>query len=185
MFNANTYEILQNLENTAQEFWNVDRQSANFLNMLVKALNIQNALELGTSNGYSAIWIAQALKQTGGRLTTIEFWDKRLNVAVENFKACAVDTIITPKLGSACDILASMQDERFDFVFMDANKLEYIKYFELIHPILKPGGVILADNITSHSKKVEPYLNEILNHPQYQSELLKFPDGILMSLKLP
>jgi predicted O-methyltransferase YrrM len=77
-----------------------------------------------------------------------------------------------------------MQDEHFDFVFMDANKLEYVEYFKLIHPILKKGGVILADNITSHGKKVEPYLNEILNHPQYQSELLKFPDGMLMSLKL-
>ncbi len=184
MFSTKTDEILHNLEKTSEEFWNVDRESANFLNMLIKALNVKNALELGTSNGYSGIWIANALKETGGRLTTIEFWDKRLNAAVENFKACGVDDIITPKLGSACDILASMQNDSFDFVFMDANKLEYIKYFKLIHPILKRGGVILADNITSHSEKVEPYLNEILNHPQYQSELLKFSDGILMSLKL-
>ncbi len=185
MFDTKTDEILQKLEGTAQEFWNADKESVNFLNMLIRALNAKNALELGTSNGYSGIWIAHALKKTGGRLTTIEFWDKRLKAAIENFKACGVYDIITPKLGSACDILASMQDERFDFVFMDANKLEYIKYFKLIHPILKPGGVILADNITSHSKKVAPYVNEILNHPQYQSELLNFPDGMLMSLKLP
>jgi predicted O-methyltransferase YrrM len=86
MFCEKTEEILHNLEQTAKDFWNIDRESANFLNMLIKALNVKNALELGTSNGYSGIWIANALKETGGKLTTIEFWDKRLNVALDNFK---------------------------------------------------------------------------------------------------
>ncbi len=101
LFNEKTLDILSSLDKTREDFWNVDNESANFLNLLIKMSNAKNALEIGTSNGYSAIWLAQALKETGGKLTTIEFWDNRLNVAVENFKKARVDDIIEPKLGQA------------------------------------------------------------------------------------
>ena len=182
-FDKETVEVLLSLEKTQEEFWNIDRQTANFINMLIKSTNSKSALEIGTSNGYSGIWIAHALKETNGHLTTIEFWDKRLNVAIENFKKCKVSNIITPKLGSAKDVLIDLQNEQFDFVFIDANKLEYLDYFKLIDPILVKGGLILADNVISHAKKVKPYLDTILNHPNYQSELLNFQDGLLISRK--
>ena len=178
-----TKEVLLELEKTQEEFWNVDRQTANFLNMIVKSLNCKNVLEIGTSNGYSAIWISKALKETKGHLTTIEFWDKRLNLAIENFKKCKVDDIITTKLGSASDVLIDLEGETYDLVFIDANKLEYHKYFERVHPLLKKGGIILADNVVSHAKKVQPFLDTIINHPDYQSELLNFQDGLLFSRK--
>ena len=108
LFNENTLDILSSLDKTREDFWNVDNESANFLNLLIKMSNAKNALEIGTSNGYSAIWLAQALKETGGKLTTIEFWDNRLNVAVENFKKARVDDIIEPKLGQAIMILEEM-----------------------------------------------------------------------------
>ncbi|MBE7706783.1 MAG: O-methyltransferase [Cyanobacteria bacterium SIG30] len=182
-FDKKTEEILIALEKTQEEFWNVDRATANYLNLMVKALNVQNALEIGTSNGYSAIWIAKGLKETNGKLTTIEFWDKRLDLAKENFKECGVDDIITTKLGSASDVLLDLQNEIYDFVFIDANKLEYLNYFKRIDPILKKGGVILSDNIISHAKKVQPFLDEILSRKDYQSELLNFQDGLLISRK--
>ena len=72
----------------------------------------------------------------------------------------------------------------FDFVFIDANKSEYIKYFKLIHPMLKKGGIIAADNILSHYKKVEPYVIEITNHKEYQSQLIPMDTGIMVSYKL-
>lgn len=191
MFDDKTNNILRSLEKTQKEFWNIDIETATFLNMLIKTQKTKNALELGTSNGYSGIWLAKALKETDGYLTTIEFWDKRQNVAIENFKICDVNDIITTKLGSACDILLQMQKEifdnrkeKFDFVFIDANKLEYIKYFELIDPILVNGGLILADNINSHRKKVQPYLDAILNRENYQNVLLNFEAGLLMSRKI-
>ena len=90
-FHTNAQKILLGLEKTQKEFWNIDRDTANFLNMLVKIHNSKNALEIGTSNGYSAIWLADALRHTGGKLTTIEFWDKRQSIAKETKlnKACA------------------------------------------------------------------------------------------------
>ncbi len=184
-FDPNVQEVFLELEKTQSEFWNLDRSSANFLNMLIKAHDSKDALELGTSNGYSAIWLASALKATGGKLTTIEFWDKRQNIAIENFKKCGVDDIITPLLGSAFPILEKMNSEgrKFDFVFVDANKLEYLKYFELIHPMLLSGGLLLCDNITSHAEKVKLFMDKITSHEEYQNQLLTFPGGLLMSIK--
>lgn len=187
LFEAPALDILNSLDKTREDFWNVDNESANFLNILIKAANAKNALEIGTSNGYSAIWLAQALKKTGGKLTTIEFWDNRLNVAIDNFKKAGVNDIIETKLGQAVMILEEMayndNPPVFDFVFIDANKSEYIKYFNLIHPMLKRGGVIAADNILSHYKKVLPYVETITTHPEYQSQLIPLDTGILVSYK--
>ena len=202
LFDDAALEILSNLDKTREDFWNLDNTSANFLSLLVKMCDAKNALEIGTSNGYSGIWLANALKKTGGKLTTIEFWDNRLDVAIENFKKAGVNDIIETRLGQAVMILEEMfnkmypdsscpdmpngapQGEFFDFVFIDANKSEYIKYFRLIHPMLKKGGVIAADNILSHYKKVEPFVKEITSSPNYQTQLIPIDTGIMVSYKV-
>ena len=83
-----TSETLAELEKTQKEFWNVPRKTGVLLNMFIKMMNAQNVLEIGTSNGYSGLWLAKALKETGGKLTTIEYYDKRQSIAIENFKKC-------------------------------------------------------------------------------------------------
>ncbi len=209
VFDKAALGVLSELEKTREDFWNLDNTSANFLSLLAKLKGTKNALEIGTSNGYSGIWLAKALKETGGKLTTIEFWDNRLDVAIENFKKAGVDDIITPKLGQAVMILEEMfmeiypkknvgeiDDEAFskamrsngekffDFVFIDANKSEYIKYFNLIHPMLQKGGVIVADNILSHYKKVDPFVKAITSHPNYQTQLIPIDTGMIISYKI-
>ena len=181
--NKETIEILEKLEKTADDFWNVSRQTGNFINMLIKLMDAKNVLELGTSNGYSGLWIADALKKTGGHLTTIEFWEKRQCLAREYFEYCGLSDIATFKIGQAYDVVKNEINEEFDLVFIDANKQEYIKFFEVVHPLLKKGGVILADNITSHAKKVEPFVDAISSHPEYQVQILDLPDGLLMAYK--
>lgn len=179
--------VLEELEKTQKDFWNISRASANFLNMLIKISGAKNVIEIGTSNGYSGIWIAKALKETGGRLTTIEYYEKRIALARENFKKCEVDDIITIKQGSACDVLeelCSQEDYSIDFVFIDANKGEYLKYFELIDPKLKKGGIIAADNITSHAEKVALFVEKIKSDPNYQAEILDLPAGMLLGYKI-
>ena len=187
IFDDKTTDILLELEKTIQDFWNVDRKSANFLNLTVKMINAKSALEIGTSNGYSAIWIAKALRETGGSLITIEYWEKRMALARENFKKTGVDDIITPVVGDAIEILADMKKEdklRFDFIFIDANKAEYIQYYNSFEPLLNKGGVIIADNILSHYKKTKDYVEQIMNNKNYQSQLLNFEAGMLLSEKL-
>ncbi len=181
--NGKTLETLAELETTAEEFWNVSRQSANFINMLIKLMKAQNVLELGTSNGYSGLWIADALKETGGHLTTIEFWEKRQCIERENFENCGFSDLITCKVGPAYEIVRDEINEKFDLVFIDANKGEYVKYFEVVNPLVKKSGVILADNITSHAKKVQPFIDTITNNGCYQVQILDLPDGMLMAYK--
>ena len=181
---SKTNVILEELETTADEYWNVSHQTGNFISMLIKVMGAKNVLELGTSNGYSGIWIADALKYTNGHLTTIEFWEKRQCLARKYISECGLADYVTFKIGQAYDVIKDEIKEDFDLVFMDANKQEYIKFFEVIHPLLKKGGVILADNVLSHAKKVEPFVNAITNHKDYQVQILDLPDGLLMAYKL-
>jgi predicted O-methyltransferase YrrM len=181
----NTAIILDRLEETSEEFWNISRQTGNFISMLIKASSSKNILELGTSNGYSTLWIADALKYTDGHLTTIEFWEKRQCLAREYIANCGLSDYVTFKIGQAYDIiLAELQNEQYDLVFIDANKQEYLRFFEAVHPVLKKGGIILADNVLSHAEKVKPFVDAISSHKEYQSQILDLPDGLLMAYKL-
>lgn len=182
-FTVQQQGLIEELEKTQKNFWNLSRTSANFLNMLIKISGAKNAVEVGTSNGYSGIWLAKALKATGGRLTTIEYYEKRIILAQENFKTCEVDDIITIKQGSACEVLKEL-DGIYDFAFIDANKGEYIKYFEILDPKLKKGAIIAADNITSHPEKVADFVEKIKSDPNYQVEILDLPAGMLLAYKL-
>lgn len=181
--NAITIDTLKKLEETQEEFWNISHQTGNFINILIKSIKAKNVLEIGTSNGYSGLWIADALKETGGHLTTIEFWEKRQCLARENFSKCSLEDVITCKIGSAYEIITGEIKEEFDMVFIDANKQEYIKFFEAVHPLLKKGGIILADNIISHKEKVKPFVDAISNHNEYQVQILDLPDGLLIAYK--
>lgn len=177
-------DTLRELESTKNDFWNISRETGDFIEFLIKVSNAQNVLEIGTSNGYSGLRIALALKETGGKLTTIEYWEKRRSVAIENFKKCGVDDIITAKLGPALVVIENeLQNEIFDFVFIDANKAQYIKDFELIHPLLKVGGIIVADDILSHADPVKPFVEEITHRDDYSAQILNLPDGVLIARK--
>ena len=182
-FSENQQELLIELEKTQTDFWNIARSSANFLNMLIKISGAKNAVEVGTSNGYSGIWLAKALKANQGKLTTIEFYEKRIVLAKEHFRICEVDDVITVKQGSATEVLEELEGV-FDFAFIDANKGEYVKYFDIINPKLKVGGIITADNITSHPEKVATFVDKIKADPSYQVEILDLPAGMLVAYKI-
>ena len=180
-----TEKVFQELEATQKQFWNVARSTGNFLNMLIKMNGCKRGLEIGTSNGYSGIWQGMAFKANGGQLMTIEFYDKRQIIALENFRRCGVEDVIDSRVGDACTILEYLKDdENFDYVFIDASKPQYLKYFELIRPHLVKGGVICADNVTSHREKVQDFLDAIIADEEFQTEILDLPAGLSVSYRL-
>ena len=184
-FDDTTEEVLSSLEKTQKEFWNISRVTAEFLYNLVKSSGCKNVVEVGTSNGYSGIWLGKALKETGGKLTTIEFWEKRFSIARENFNKCGVGEVIEIVQGSACDVLRDLpEDFKIDFAFIDANKKEYIDYFNLIHPHLNVGGYIACDNVLSHEEKCKPFIDAINAHPDYENVVLNLPAGLSLGRKL-
>lgn len=178
-------EISNELEKTQHDFWNISHQTAEFISMLIKSAHVKKVLEIGTSNGYSTLWIADALKDVGdnGHLTTIEYYEKRQCIARANIEKCGLSDYVTFKQGRALEIIAEL-DFVPDMVFIDANKSEYIQYFALLKDKLPKGAIILADNVISHEAKVADFLEDIKNDPRYQSQVLDLPAGLLMALKL-
>ena len=184
-FDKTTEDVLESLELTQKNFWNISRVTGEFLYTLIKSADCKNVLEIGTSNGYSGIWLGKALKETGGHLTTIEFWEKRFSIARENFEKCGIDGCISIVQGSACDILKTLPDDfKIDFAFIDANKKEYVDYFELIHPHLISGGFIACDNVLSHKEKIKSFIDAINKHPDYENVVLNLPAGLSLARKI-
>ena len=184
-FDITTKQVLESLEKTQKEFWNISRITAEFLYSFIIEAKSKNVIEIGTSNGYSGIWLGKALKKTGGKLTTIEFYDKRLDIAKENFKQCGVLDVITTKRGDASAILEYLpEDFEIDFAFIDACKKQYSDFFRLIAPHLKVGGYIACDNVISHASKVQDFLEEIDNNPNYENVVLPLPAGLSLAKKI-
>ena len=184
-FDETTQEVLKDLEKTQKQFWNISRTTAEFLYNLIVDSKSKSVVEVGTSNGYYGIWIGKALKKTGGKLTTIEFYDKRLDIAKENFEKCGVADIIETKKGDAATILEYLpEDFEIDFAFVDANKAQYIKFFHLIEPHLKVGGYIACDNVISHATKVQTFLDDINANPNYENVVLPLPVGLSLAKKI-
>lgn len=183
---------LKELEETSSDFWNIPRETGNFLNMLIKATNSKNLLEVGTSNGYSAIWQSMAAKETGGKLITIEFHQKRIDMAVVNLTHCGLIDYVDIKQGSASNVLETLTKEDYntneenflDYAFVDANKSEYIKYYTIIDSKLKKGGIIAVDNVFSHKEKIVDFTEAIENNPNYQISYFDWGGGLLVGLKL-
>jgi len=190
-FDNKTENVLEKLEATQKNFWNLDRYCANYLYSLIIEKSAKNVLEIGTSNGYSGIWILEALKITNGKLTTIEYWEKRQRTARDNFAYLGLNNFAEPKIGSAIVVLEDLlleiknnKREMYDFIFIDANKKEYLDYFKIADKMLKAKGTILADNILSHKEKTMPYVEELTNNPYYSSKILEIGAGIMISEKI-
>ena len=184
-FDNITQNVLVELEKTQHDFWNISRTTAEFMYNLIVDGGFKSVIEVGTSNGYSGIWIGKALQKTGGRLVTIEFYDKRIVLAQENFKKCGVADIIEIKQGDAATVLEYLpQDYKVDFAFVDACKRQYIDFFHLIDPHLVVGGYIACDNIISHAPKVQTFLEDIYNNPNYENVVLPLPAGLSLGKKL-
>lgn len=184
-FDTRTQEILKELEKTQHDFWNISRTTAEFMYNFIVAGGIKSVIEVGTSNGYSGIWLGKALKKTGGKLITIEFYEKRIVLAQENFKNCRVSDIIEIKQGDAATVLEYLpEDYKCDFAFVDANKRQYIDFFHLIDPHLVIGGYIACDNVISHAAKVQTFLEDIAKNPNYENVVLPLPAGLSFGKKL-
>ncbi len=184
-FDITTQNILKELEKTQRDFWNISRVTAEFMYNFIVDGGIKNVVEVGTSNGYSGIWLGKALKKTGGHLTTIEFYDKRIVLAKENFEKCGISDIITIKQGDAATVLEYLPDDyKVDFAFVDANKRQYIDFFHLIDPHLVTGGYIACDNVISHAAKVQTFLEDIDKNPNYENVVLPLPAGLSLGKKL-
>lgn len=147
-----------------------------FLTMLTSMTKAVNVLEIGTFTGYSAVCFAYGLSE-GGHVDTLEINDELEELIREGWERAGVSDKITLHLGNALDTLASFaaEERHFDLVYIDANKREYIAYYDLIIDMLRPGGVILVDDVMLGGKV---YAEKISVDKQTQG-LIAFNDYIM------
>ncbi len=145
----NEKKILGILDNilATQRYQNVPPEDGRLLRLMVEATNAKNVIEVGTSTGYSAIWMGMALQKTGGKLTTYEIDASRAATARANFERAGMADIITVVEGDAHEKVTSLKDP-IDILFLDADKEGYIDYLNKLLPLVRQGGLVIAHNIT-------------------------------------
>ncbi len=162
---------------------NVPRVDGEFLHDFIVERGYKRGLEIGTSNGYSAIWMGMALRKTGGKLVTLEIDKRRASLARENFRRVGFEEVIELREGDALEIIPGLSGP-FDFVFIDAWKPDYIRYFEMIYPKVRADGAIFAHNVLSHGGEMEDFLEEIEKHPDLETWIeRRSRAGISVSVK--
>jgi len=162
---------------------NVTPDTGRLLWILVQATGAKRILEVGTSNAFSTIWLADAAQSTGGRVTTLEFDPDKIAMARANLAVAKVEGAVDIVEGRAAETLHSIRGP-FDLVFLDADRSSYLTYLELVVPKLRRGGMLIADNITSHANELEDYLHRVKSHPQLFFVPVPIGNGEGIALKL-
>jgi predicted O-methyltransferase YrrM len=182
---AQIKKLLEEMDAKGHQFWSVPRKDGEFLYLLVKAVRARSVLELGTSHGFSAIWMGLGLEETGGRLTTIEIDRKRFDLALRHVNEAALSHRVTCIKGDA-QLEVTKLERPFDFVFMDADKEGQMDYFNKLYPKkLVPGGVLIVHNAIRQANLMKDYLNMIRKHPDFDTVFLSvtMDDGFCLSYR--
>jgi predicted O-methyltransferase YrrM len=140
-------------EDRLNRYRNLEPESAEMLAVLVRATKPRKILELGTSNGYSTLWLADAAEQVDAELTSVEIDPERTAQAREQLERAGLDADL--RTADAGEVLRESQDEAWGFVFLDAERPAYAGYWPDLVRTLEPGGLLAIDNVLSHAEQVE------------------------------
>ncbi len=158
----------------------VSEEDGRFLRVLVGASRATHALEIGAASGYSAIWMGLGLRPRGGRLVTIEYDRQRAREAAENVRRAGLTDVVQVISGDAFAEIPKLGGT-FDFVFLDAWKRDYKRFFDAVFPRLEPGGVFVAHNVVNKRNEMGDFLEVITTHPSLWTTIVS-PSGEGMSV---
>lgn len=176
--------LLAGLEKRYGDKLNAPRGDARFLHLLVRTAGARRALEIGTSWGYTAIWLARALEATDGALTTIDIDPDRVKAAKANLARAGLADRVTFLTGDAHEIARTLAGP-FDFILLDADKGGEIDYLQALLPKLAPGGLIVAHNAVEFQDTLQEYLDAVAKDPELDAVTLTVtkPHGYSVSRK--
>lgn len=161
----------------------VSEEDGRFLRVLVAARGAKRALEIGGASGYSAIWMGSGLKETGGRLVTIEYEPDRAKELAENVRRAGMADVVQVVAGDAFQQIPKIEGT-FDFVFLDAWKKDYKRFFDLVYPRLEPRGVFVAHNVVNKKSEMGDFLATIHKHPSLWTTIVSpSSEGMSVSVK--
>ena len=167
----------------ARKMLNITRDTGEFLAVLIRATLARRVLEIGTSNGYSTLWLASAARATGGSVTTVEFSDYKTGLASKNFDRSGLAAYISLVHDDAGRVLERSADSAFDFIFLDSERPEYPGWWPNLRRVLRPGGLLVVDNATSHLEEMAPFVALVEADTSFTTSLVPVGNGEFMAVK--
>ena len=165
-----------------QRLRQIPSQTGRFLALLAASAPTGAMLEIGTSAGYSTLWLALACRQMGSTLTTFELLPEKVALARETFEQAGVNDVVTLIHGDARDYLADIDD--IAFCFLDAEKDVYADCYKAIVPNMVSGGLLIADNMISHQDALRPFVDHALADTRLDSVVAPIGKGELICRKI-
>lgn len=163
-----------------RRYRNIEAESAKLLGMLVRTQHSQHILEIGTSTGYSTLWLTEAAKSVSAKVQTLEINAFRSAQAKKYAEEFGLEEYIDFWVGDAADYLAESV-EQFDLILLDAERGSYVSYWQDLKRLLKPtGGTLIIDNVISHTAEVKPLLELIKQDENFMSTILPVGAGLCM-----
>lgn len=162
---------------------NITRDTGEFLAVLVRATQARRVLEIGTSNGYSTLWLAEAARAIGGRVTTVEYSETKVALARENFARAGLAASITLVHDDAGQLLAATPDAAYDLLFLDSERDEYAGWWPHLRRVLRPGGLLVVDNATSHAEQMQPLVDLVGADAEFTTSLVPVGNGEFLAVK--
>jgi len=162
---------------------NITRDTGEFLSVLVRATLARRVLEIGTSNGYSTLWLAEAARAIGGAVTTVEYSEYKVGLASVNFARSRLAPYITLVHDDAGRLLERSEQGAFDFVFLDSERPEYPGWWPHLRRVLRPGGLLVVDNATSHVEQLALFVSLVNVDPQFATSLVPVGNGEFLAVK--
>ena len=162
---------------------NITRDTGELLAVLVRATVARRVLEIGTSNGYSTLWLASAAGAIGGTVTTVELSDYKVGLATANFARSGLARYITLHHEDAGRVLQRSADGAFDLVFLDSERPEYPGWWPDLKRVLRPGGLLVVDNATSHPAEMAPFVALVVADASFVTSLVPVGNGEFLAVK--
>jgi len=162
---------------------NITRDTGELLAVLVKAMGARRVLEIGTSNGYSTLWLAEAARTIGGAVTTVEQAEYKVGLARANFARAGLAAHITLLNDDAGRVLETSSDASFDLVFLDSERPEYPGWWPHLRRVLRPGGLLVVDNATSHQAEMAPFVALVSADREFVTSLVPVGNGEFLAVK--
>jgi predicted O-methyltransferase YrrM len=167
----------------SRKMLNITRDTGEFLAVLVRATVARRILEIGTSNGYSTLWLASAAQAIGGSVTTVELSDYKIALATKNFARSGLGSFIKSIQDDAGRVLEHSAGFAFDFIFLDSERPEYPGWWPNLRRVLRPGGLLVVDNATSHPQEVAPFIALVEADSGFTTSLVPIGNGEFMAVK--
>jgi predicted O-methyltransferase YrrM len=161
---------------------NVEPETAELLGVLVRATRARRVLEIGTSNGHSTLWLADAVQTTGGRVQTLDIDPRRTALAIANLARAGLSDLVECRTIGAAQALAEHPDAAWDLIFLDAERAEYSGYWPNLRRTLAPGGTLAVDNAVSHGFELTEFIRLLEADPQLTVARVPVGAGLLIAV---